>query len=301
MPDDNLEGKQDTIVGGPSTTTADVDSGNFRGPLRYEIETSSTILEAGKMFSVFLRITNPYDVPVTISSVETQLPVEFLEPYGKRPVRGSWQKIKTRFSQEYDTALAGGTQKLSAKSLSSPPAGADQNKEKRAQNAESRSEMDEASQSDANVLQPGNSILKEFTVRTRERNTFTPSIYWFHMQISYEMEGKLNHDTAKTSLNIKAPISAMAYGAVLGAVIGTCLRYFEDGKQSIHASLFVSMFASVLIGLVLVIAFARKKDAQPFITIEDFYGGAFIGVLAGYSGYNLFHEAVIGAGPLHGD
>jgi len=253
------------------------------------------------MFSVFLRITNPYDVPVTISSVATQLPIEFLEPYGKRPVRGGWQNIKHRFSTEYDTALTSGTQQVSAKSLSSSQAGKDAKMEGGQQDGESHPEMDETDEDGTNVLQPGNSILKEFTVRTRERNSFTPSIYWFHMQISYEMEGKLNHDTAKTALNIKAPISAMAYGATLGAVIGTLLRYFEDGKhQSIQASLFVSMFASVLIGLVLVIAFARKKDAQPFITIEDFYGGAFIGVLAGYSGYNLFHQAVMGAAPAAG-
>ncbi|MFL6635845.1 MAG: hypothetical protein ACJ8HJ_26395 [Massilia sp.] len=301
MPDDNVDSAPDPLAAATSNTTNNIGGGNFRGPLRYEIETSSSILEAGKMFSVFLRITNPYDVPVTISSVQTQLPVEFLEPYGNRPVRGSWQKIKHKFSEEYKTALVEGTQKVSAKSFSNAQAGRDDSQAESEQDADTQLEMAAVDENQANVLQPGNAILKEFTIRTRERNSFTPSIYWFHMQICYEMEGKTNYDTAKTSLNIKAPISAMVYGAVLGAVIGTLLRYFDDSKQQLsQTSLLVSMFASILIGIVLVVAFARKKDAQPFISVEDFYGGAFIGVLAGYGGYSLFHQAMNGGMPTTG-
>src|SRR5262249_54863655 len=129
------------------------------------------------------------------------------------------------------------------------------------------------------VLQPGNSVLREFTLRTRQRNFFTPSVYCLHVQIVYEMDGKTNHDTVKTNLNIKAPISALIWGAVPGAVAGTLLRQFTDGKLVFDGSwaakdsvqLLVKIFASVLIALVLVVAFARKKDAQPFISVEDFY------------------------------
>jgi F0F1-type ATP synthase assembly protein I len=264
-----------------STTAVDIDRGNFRGPLRYEIETSSTILEAGRMFSVFLRITNPYDVPVTILGVETQLPIELLEPYGKRNVSGMWQKFKQVFSREYDAALQKSMQKMSANSLS-----IEQNNTN-----ENGVERDASENASVNVLQPGNSLLKEFTVRTRQSNLFTPSVCYFHMQITYEMEGKVNHDTAKTSLNIKAPISAMGLGAIVGAIIGTFLRRLDGGKPfAWDLPLFVSCLSSVLISLVLVIVFARKKDAQPFITIEDFYGGTFVGVLAGYGGYSLLHQ-----------
>lgn len=37
---------------------------SFRGPLHYETETSSPLVEAGRTFSIYLRITNPYEVPV---------------------------------------------------------------------------------------------------------------------------------------------------------------------------------------------------------------------------------------------
>lgn len=312
MPNDIDVGQQSGAVSAPARSSrkpdlpqdaGNFDKGKFRGPLRYEIETSSTVLEAGSLFSVFLRITNPYDVPVTIFNVETQLPVEFLEPYSNRPKRGTWQQTKDLFSREYKDALEQGTQRVRAHSLSVKPiTNASEEDRQNPNPGEKSEELGEVEEPDylagvaqADVLEPGNSILKEFTVRTRERNLFTPSVYFFHMQITYGMEGKTNHDTAKTSLNIKAPISAMALGAVLGAAIGTFLKYFEDSNASLPISqLLVSLSASVLIGLVLVVAFARKKDAQPFITIEDFYGGAFVGVLAGYSGYSLLHQVVSG-------
>ena len=50
---------------------------SFRGPLKYVVETSAPQLEAGRNTSIFLLITNPYDLPVTIVSAQTKVPVEF--------------------------------------------------------------------------------------------------------------------------------------------------------------------------------------------------------------------------------
>jgi hypothetical protein len=49
-----------------------------RGPLKYVVETSTPQTEAGKQFSVSVRITNPYEVPVTVRDVETKLPAKFV-------------------------------------------------------------------------------------------------------------------------------------------------------------------------------------------------------------------------------
>jgi F0F1-type ATP synthase assembly protein I len=291
MPNDIVAENRDSRPA-QAGATGTSDKGKFRGPLRYEIETSSTVLEAGRMFSVFLRITNPYDVPVTILSVETQLPIEFEEPYRKPVIQGTWQKTKHIFVSEYNDALEKGLQRVRAHSLSAGPL----NNPEPGKDALTGNEQNAGDGTGhADVLQPGNSILNEFTVRTRQTNLFTPSVYCFHMQIAYEMDGRVNHDTAKTFLNIKAPISAMGLGAALGAVVGTLLKYFDQTQPQLAVSgLIVAMCSSILIALVLVVAFARKKDAQPFITIEDFYGGAFVGVLAGFSGYALLHQVLSG-------
>src|SRR5690349_8380231 len=55
----------------------------IRGPLKYVVEASTPQVEAGKQFSVSVRITNPYDVSVIVRSVATKLPAKFITPTGK--------------------------------------------------------------------------------------------------------------------------------------------------------------------------------------------------------------------------
>jgi hypothetical protein len=46
----------------------------------------------------------------------------------------------------------------------------------------------------------------------------------------------------------------------------------------------------MLLAAIVVVAFARKKDTQPVLSIEDFYGGFFIGALVGYNGITYFGQ-----------
>jgi hypothetical protein len=83
-------------------------------------------------------------------------------------------------------------------------------------------------------------------------------------------------------------------GAILGAASGHILKDIFE-KQIFTAVManptaigilawLIPLLGSVLLGVVVVIAFSRKKDAQPILAIEDFWGGLFIGVMAGYGG-----------------
>ena len=109
--------------------------------------------------------------------------------------------------------------------------------------------------------------------------------------MQYEIDGAINHDAVKYQLNIRAPFKALIYGSVIGAIVGTLLRFLNESKDGIFVpGFYLSIVAGILIGAVLVIAFARKKDAQPFITIEDFWGGFFIGFLAGYVGKSMLNS-----------
>jgi uncharacterized membrane protein YfcA len=89
---------------------------------------------------------------------------------------------------------------------------------------------------------------------------------------------------------MRAPLKALISGSVAGAIVGSLLQslYEHPDFTSIPLSqVLVALVTSVLLASVLVIAFARKKDAQPFITIEDFWGGFFVGFVAGYVGKPL--------------
>ncbi len=68
---------------------------------------------------------------------------------------------------------------------------------------------------------------------------------------------------------------------------------FIGDLKSAFAAL-VSVVLSVVLSTIVIVAFARKKDAQPFMSVEDFYGGLFVGFLVGYNGDSWVHFVVDG-------
>jgi hypothetical protein len=234
-----------------------------RGPLRYEIETSSPQLQAGDPFSIFIRITNPYDVPVTVLRVATLLPVEFRDPEASGPnlLKRIWP-----WATEVEAPREAIATTIPA-------------------------EQEPEAPTEPIVLEPGNTALKKFTVKTLHDVMFTPALYTFHIEVQYEVDGKQHRDAGKQSFNIRAPLKALVYGSFWGALVGASLRALKEQPDNLGALLSLSSLtaaiAGILIGAVIVVAFARKKDAQPFITVEDFFGGAFVGVIAGYVGFPL--------------
>jgi hypothetical protein len=83
-----------------------------------------------------------------------------------------------------------------------------------------------------------------------------------------------NHDTVKYQLNIRAPIKSQIYGAILGSIVGTTMHsigWYSKLTDMFNHTFYIGIISSALLAAVLVVAFARKKDAQPFITVEDFW------------------------------
>ena len=64
---------------------------SFRGPLKYAVETTSPQLEAGRNTSIYLLITNPYDVPVKIVYAQTKVPVNFKDISVRHP--SFWKRL----------------------------------------------------------------------------------------------------------------------------------------------------------------------------------------------------------------
>jgi hypothetical protein len=55
-------------------------------------------------------------------------------------------------------------------------------------------------------------------------------------------------------------------------------------------SLIPQLFANLILGFVIGITLMRKKDVQPFLTVEDFWGRILLGFLVGYTGQQLFEQ-----------
>lgn len=237
---------------------------SIRGPLRYNIETSSTQIEAGKKFSISIQITNPYDVPVTIHDVNTQLPVELIDPATNPSEQGFVSLFRAELARRTPVSGSGPT----------PP--------------------DEPIQ-----LQPGNSTVKTFTVRTKWAIFFPPASYHLYLWFDYEIDSSRNKDSVRYTLTIRSPLKALIYGAMVGAILGFALRSIYNNPSSAISHdtsgivrWLVQMLGALLAAAIAVIAFARKKDTQPILSIEDFWGGFFVGFLAGFSGESFIKQFV---------
>ena len=58
-----------------------------RGPLRLEVSSSTPVMTGGTDFSIFVSISNPFDVPVTVYQVLTHIPIELIDRNTARLVK----------------------------------------------------------------------------------------------------------------------------------------------------------------------------------------------------------------------
>ena len=106
---------------------------------------------------------------------------------------------------------------------------------------------------------------------------------------------------------MKSSFYPILVGSVIGSFIGFMLKDIFEDKSLIKLiqspswvsgfEIFFKLLGSSLMGIVAVIAFARKKDAQPFLTIEDFWGGMFVGVVSGYLRKSFFESKILPTSP----
>ena len=141
------------------------------------------------------------------------------------------------------------------------------------------------------VLLPGNSVVQHFVLKVTNWLTFTPLAHTFQIQVRYEMDGNKHIDTVPYALNIRAAIGSSLIGSICGSVLGSLVNnkiVITDLGTAFRALLTSSIFA-----IIIVVAFARKSSVQQIVSVEDFWGGMFIGFLIGYSGES-FISTIIG-------
>jgi hypothetical protein len=102
----------------------------------------------------------------------------------------------------------------------------------------------------------------------------------------YEIAGVRNVDTIEHLLQVKASLISMILGALLGGVGGWYTS--KGGAIKMDISEALGLGVSLVLASMAVVLFARKKDVQPLIAVEDFWGGIAIGFLVAYSGPKFF-------------
>lgn len=306
-----------SLVGALPSTAAPV-----RGSLRLNVSTSSPQIGAGSDFSIFVVIQNPFDVPITINQVQTHIPVELLDVNRLRlelakpsdpPASSSFASLLQRIRQRLaarrrhtGVAIAVGTDfdptvdhdfvnmQTNVKSMG------DHSSIVGVQFSfptnPSAEELDRVFRRLADykhglipvTLQPGDSTVKQFVLRTRRWLLFTPLTHTFQIQVNYSGDGVDHTDTIAYGQNVGATIGAVSVGACCGAVLGAVLKHLSSADGASATSLGRAILVALLASIAVVVAFARKSAAQPIVSVEDFWGGALIGFTVGFSGFGQF-------------
>jgi hypothetical protein len=82
----------------------------------------------------------------------------------------------------------------------------------------------------------------------------------------------------------------MLGGTLLGSILGTTVSRMQSITSSpINPQLLATIFlANLILTFIAGVVLMRKKDVQPLVTVEDFWGGLLLGFLLGFGGQALF-------------
>jgi hypothetical protein len=260
-----------TIVNTPSEQVAKPSIS--RGDLKIEVDEGRAIIIAGNEFSVFVKIINPFEVPIVLYSVETQIPVDLIDFSPKRVLDTYETENKKGWKDtlgEYFEDLIGGR-------------AVDSNPESRVAQGIATPDLQYLKvglKPQPIILQPDDSIVKQFVFKTKSRLFFTPIALNLEIQVKYGVDYREHLDTVKSELAIQAELKAVVIGAIFGGFLGYLVRSLSFGwsKDSISG-----FGLAVILSAMVVVAFARKSGVQKIVTVEDFYGGIFLGFVVGYS------------------
>lgn len=313
----------------------------LRGDLNIRVSASKPTIIAGQEFSVFVVISNPFEVPIVLYSVETQIPIDIIDIVEKQRRRARLMKevlksqlqknsfwnilnrltmaqwrINWRLANEPDNRIAEAvstpevdrfkksidvTMQINSNSVQGSKVIGAQIEKYQTLDVK----IDSASPKHIDsilrrfdfykrgiiplVLQPGDSVVKQFIFRTRSWLFFTPLAHKLQIQVNYVVDDRDHLYTVPFDLTIQAEIKAVMVGSVIGSTIGGIARSLSDIKSnitnsSISSVAILSILLAVILSAVTVVSFARKNGVQQIVSVEDFWGGLFLGFLIGFLG-----------------
>jgi len=238
-----------------------------QGLLDMKVETSSSYIIAGKQFSLFLLIKNPFNRPIWISNADVILPSELeKEVVGAEnsAERHDNKKIKAESSLPDNCALQPGSTAVYRFVLN---------------------------------------VKKSIIFSPAKYNLqFNVNFNFYPNNTSAPTNGNVFSNTTGYSISIKPSVNSIVFGAILGGILGAFARLFKNNPSFNFPSI-MTVINMVLVSLILsavsIVFLARKSDQQSFISVEDFWGGLLIGFFVGFVGTSFF-DSTSGAGINNG-
>lgn len=355
MEDDAEQLKVDNKVSDTITRLYNINGKNHstgnptRGAIKVEVSTSESIITSASEFSIFVVIRNPYNVPITIYTAQTHIPIELLDAIWEDKYKDFIQKLRFKKIEDVDSILnktvirvvfayedfiryfnpmkgprIAEAVSIDVKSLQKLeyPISSIMNIGKSLQIGKvsgqvavgsfieqwdlefptnpTNEELDRIFRKIEDyradripiLLQPGNALIKQFVLRARKSLFFTPIEYTFQIQTKYAVDDEEQYEVVPFKLDIHAAISSTIIGSIVGGIIGTIAQVLSKGKTIDYGEVGLAAMLAAIFSGVTVVSFARKANAQQIISIEDFWGGFFIGFLIGYLGEGFFRNLI---------
>jgi hypothetical protein len=271
--------------------------GPLRGDLRVRVTTSTDGLVAGHPFSIFVHIENPYDVPIELLSIGTFLPPDFenLDPPPRPggaagtasataaspapgPGRRSW-RAANRPGRSFQSAIARAVSPEDVPDATLEPT---DGVGTAAQPLATAGGTAAPAGAWPVLLQPGNTTTRVFALKARWPLNFRPAVYRLTIEVRFRGQGAVHRQSVERTFRVRASIRSMAAGAAVGGLAGWVVstRHPATGWETSAAGALMTVVVSVMA----VVVFARKREARPLVTVEDFWGGVATGFLTGLAG-----------------
>jgi hypothetical protein len=259
---------------------------------------STKIIKKGDYFSIYVSITNGHEKEITITTVKLFQPIGFTDaPINKQYTL--FEGIKEFFSYK-DVSVSVGV-------LSSKFELRSHHQDKHKQSYPSQTVIDElpgtpyieVSSAKPNIekkpnqiIQPKNTYREDFNLRAGWSGGLRPrpDTYIISGEVEYKLEDKMYYKQINIEVSIFPSLGSMLIGTLIGSLLGTVVNaimpHIREASNPIPGLdlIIPQVFANLILGFIVGITLMRKKDVQPFLTVEDFWGGILLGFLVGFSG-----------------
>nr|WP_294866373.1 hypothetical protein [uncultured Pseudogulbenkiania sp.] len=146
-------------------------------------------------------------------------------------------------------------------------------------------------------LLPGESGTYSFSSYVRRWLFASGGELVFPGQVKYRYKDEIHYHTFEVRFTLRPPLLANGIGSIVGSIAGPIAKGLRDQGPTFFSSIGITFIAGVtltaILSLVAVIYSSRKTgEAQPIITVEDFWGGFLVGFLIGFTGNELFGKIV---------
>jgi hypothetical protein len=265
--------------------------------IELSIKKSNNIIKKGDHFNIYVNVTNGHEKEITIKEMRLFQPSGFIALGRRSKNIGAKLALLRPFAEFFGfkpaldyiyESLEGDVEYIKRTTIRST--------EGSVGSSDSKDEVilgPFIKHPQETIIQPKGTYREDFNLKAGWPGGLRPrpDTYTISCEVVYECDNKISYKTEDIEVSIFPSMGSMLVGTLLGSVLGTIVKVLTGGSlfnrnvtigdfkitpQSFSWSdvtgLIPLFFVNLILGLLIGIILMRKKDVQPFLTVEDFLG-----------------------------